>query len=39
VRHYYDGVKTVDIRWTSAEIGLPISDAMFVLGPGVESGR
>jgi hypothetical protein len=39
VRHYYDGVKSVDIRWTSAEIGQPIPDAMFVLGPGVESGR
>jgi hypothetical protein len=39
VRHYYDGVKSVDIRWTSAEIGQPIPDAMFVFGPGVESGR
>lgn len=33
VRHYYDGVKSVDIRWTSAEIGTPIPDDMFVLGP------
>ena len=39
VRHYYDGVKSVDIRWTSAEIGQPIADAMFVLGPSVESKR
>jgi len=39
VRHYYDGVKSADIRWTSAEIGGPIPDAMFVLGPSVESGR
>lgn len=39
VRHYYDGVKSVDIRWTSAEVGEPISDTKFVLGPGVESGR
>jgi hypothetical protein len=39
VRHYYDGVKSVDIRWTSAEIGAPIPDAMFVLGPSVESKR
>jgi hypothetical protein len=31
VRHYYDGVKSVDIRWTSAEIGTPIPDATFVL--------
>jgi hypothetical protein len=38
VRHYYDGVKAVDIRWTSAEIGQPIPDAVFVLGPSVESG-
>ena len=39
VRHYYDGVKSADIRWTSAEIGAPIPDAMFVLGPSVESTR
>ena len=32
VRHYYDGVKSVDIRWTSAEIGVPIPDETFVLG-------
>jgi hypothetical protein len=32
VRHYYDGVKVVDIRWTSAEIGTPIPDERFVLG-------
>jgi len=38
VRHFYDGVKAVDIRWTSAEIGEPIPDAIFVLGPSVESG-
>lgn len=31
VRHYYEGVKSVDIRWTSAEIGTPIPDATFVL--------
>jgi hypothetical protein len=34
VRHFYDGVKSVDIRWTSAEIGTPIPDSTFVLGPG-----
>lgn len=39
VRHYYDGVKSADIHWTSAEIGEPIPDAMFVLGPSVESKR
>ena len=39
VRHFYDGVKSVDIRWTSAEIGEPIPDEVFVLGPRVESGR
>ncbi len=39
VRHYYDGVKSVDIRWTTAEIGTPIADEVFVLGPGVESRR
>ena len=33
VRHYYDGVKSVDIRWTSAEIGTAIPDERFVLGP------
>jgi hypothetical protein len=38
VRHFYDGVKSVDIHWTSAEIGGPIADAMFVLGPSVKSG-
>jgi hypothetical protein len=32
VRHYYDGVKSVDIRWTSAAIGDPIADDVFVLG-------
>lgn len=32
VRHYYEGVKSVDIRWTSADIGTPIPDATFVLG-------
>jgi hypothetical protein len=32
VRHFYEGVKSVDIRWTSAEIGTPIPDATFVLG-------
>jgi hypothetical protein len=37
VRHYYDGVKTVDIHWRSAEIGRPIPDSTFVLGPGVKS--
>jgi len=37
VRHYYDGVKTVDIHWRSAEIGQPISDSTFVLAPGVRS--
>jgi hypothetical protein len=39
VRHFYDGVKSADIRWTSAEIGEPIPDAMFVLGTSVESKR
>lgn len=33
VRHYYDGVKSVDIRWTSAEIGTKIPDETFVIGP------
>jgi hypothetical protein len=33
VRHFYDGVKSVDIRWTSATIGEPIPDSVFVLGP------
>lgn len=33
VRHYYEGVKSIDIRWTSAEIGTPIADEVFVLGP------
>ncbi len=37
VRHFYDGVKTVDIHWRSAEIGQPIPDSTFVLGPGVKS--
>lgn len=32
VRHYYEGVKSVDIRWTSAEIGTTIPDETFVLG-------
>jgi hypothetical protein len=32
VRHYYEGVKSVDIRWTSAEIGTPIPAGTFVLG-------
>jgi hypothetical protein len=31
VRHYYEGVKSVDIYWTSAEIGTPIADEVFVL--------
>lgn len=38
VRHYYDGVMSVDVRWTAAEIGRPIPDERFVLGRGVESG-
>jgi hypothetical protein len=33
VRHYYEGVKSVDIRWTSAEIGSAIPDDVFVPGP------
>jgi hypothetical protein len=37
VRHFDDGVKRVDIRWTAAEIGGPIPDAMFVHGPSVKS--
>ena len=32
VRHYYEGVKSVDIRWTSAELGTEIPDDTFVLG-------
>jgi len=32
VRHYYDGVKSVDIYWTSAELGGEIPAATFVLG-------
>ena len=39
VRHYYDGVKTVDIHWRSAEIGQPIADSTFVLAPGVKSAN
>lgn len=31
VRLYYDGLKTVDIRWTSASINEPIHDGVFVL--------
>lgn len=31
VRLYYDGLKTVDIRWTSASIDTPLEDALFVL--------
>lgn len=31
VRHYYEGVKSVDIHWTSAEIGTDIADDVFVL--------
>jgi len=31
VRFYYDGVKSVDIRWTSAEVGVPIPDSAFVV--------
>lgn len=31
VRHYYEGVKSVDIHWTSAEIGKLIPDSTFVL--------
>jgi len=38
VRHYYDGVLSVDIHWTAAEVGEPIPDDRFVLGRGVESG-
>jgi len=38
VRHYYDGVLSVDIHWTAAEVGTPIPDDRFVLGRGVESG-
>jgi hypothetical protein len=32
VRLYYDGVKTVDINWTSAEVNVPMPDELFVLG-------
>jgi hypothetical protein len=39
VRHYYDGVKSVDIHWRSAEIGQQIPDSTFVLGPGVKSAN
>jgi len=39
VRHFYDGIKSADIRWTSAVIGEPIANDMFVLGPSVESRR
>ena len=39
VRHYYDGVKSVDIHWRSAEIGQPIPDSTFVLGPGARRSR
>ena len=31
VRFYYDGVKSVDIHWTSAAIGTPIPDETFVV--------
>lgn len=34
VRLYYNGAKEVDIRWTSATIGEPITSETFVLGPG-----
>lgn len=33
VRFYYDAVKSVDIRWTSAEVGVPIPDSVFVIAP------
>ena len=33
VRLYYNGVKEVDIRWTSATIGEPIAPETFVIGP------
>lgn len=36
VRLYYSGAKTADIRWTSAEIDRPISDAVFVLPSAVQ---
>ncbi len=32
VRLYYDGAKSVDIRWTSASINEEIPDSVFVLG-------
>jgi hypothetical protein len=31
VRLYYQGLKTVDIRWTSASINRPLPDELFVL--------
>lgn len=33
VRLYYDGVKTVDINWTSAVVNEPLAEALFRLGP------
>jgi hypothetical protein len=32
VRLYYDGVKSVDIRWTNAEINVELDDELFRLG-------
>ena len=32
VRLYYDGAKSVDIRWTSAAINEELPDDLFVLG-------
>jgi hypothetical protein len=31
VRLYYDGLKAVDIRWTSASINRPLEERLFVL--------
>lgn len=39
VRLYYDGVKSVDIRWTRAEVNVPIAAERFRIGPeAAESG-
>jgi len=32
VRLYYDGTLVGDIRWTQAEVDVPIADGTFILG-------
>jgi len=33
VRLYYDGIKTADINWRTAQVDTPMADELFVLGP------